>query len=175
MTFRLTAGYLQAKIDTANRLLGFDPDNDKWGTVGALQLSGGYGGHAVHKVINESLGVSDLSRGYKTAREVACYLDGFIEALRQVQEGKMPAMMQPVTQEPDTEQLYVIKRHQTDSYNAGPPVFLGVAATPEAAKLWIQNEVDGLHNTSHTYAKGYSVDWWIEYGTFSITPTWLIV
>lgn len=65
----------------------------------------------------------------------------------------------------------VVKRHETDSWNAGPPVFCVVASSEGAAKAWIQDEVDGKHDDSgHRYAQGKDADWWLKYGTFSITP-----
>lgn len=65
--------------------------------------------------------------------------------------------------------VFVIKRHVTETWNAPPPTFLAVAIDEEAAKCWIQDEVDGKHSSSHQYMTGKSADWWIKYGTFSIT------
>lgn len=69
----------------------------------------------------------------------------------------------------DPKQMVVVKRHQTDTYHAGPPVFCVVAVNERAAKQWIQDEVDGKHNSGNRYAQGKDADWWIEYGTFSLT------
>lgn len=65
-------------------------------------------------------------------------------------------------------QVIVVERNVTDSWNAPPPVFLAVAKSENAAKKWIQDEVDGHHNTSHSYMQGKDADWWIAQGTFSL-------
>lgn len=65
-------------------------------------------------------------------------------------------------------QVVVIKRHTTDSWAGPPPIFVAVAENEYAAKQWIQDEVDGKHNSGCSYASGQSADWWIEYGTFSL-------
>jgi hypothetical protein len=81
MAERITEKFLQARIDTVNRLLGFDPETVRWNTVGTVQLYGAYGATAVHRVVNDAGGVSDLS-GLGTRREIGLYLAGMIEALR---------------------------------------------------------------------------------------------
>lgn len=68
-------------------------------------------------------------------------------------------------------QMVVVKKHQTESWNPGPPLFCVVATDEGAAKRWIQDEVDGKHDPSFSsFAKGKTADWWLAYGTFSITP-----
>lgn len=62
----------------------------------------------------------------------------------------------------------VIKAHETESYNAGPGRFCAVAKDEEAAKRWIQDEVDRKHGET-AYMQGKDADWWIEYGAFSLT------
>ena len=67
--------------------------------------------------------------------------------------------------------VVVIERHVVDSYSGPPPMFCAVAVDEVAAKLWIEDEVDGKHKSGHRYAEGKTADWWIQYGTFSLTPT----
>lgn len=84
---RITAKFLEARVDTVNGLLGFQTENVKWSTVGAVRLSHAYGGYAVHRVCNESGGVSDLTGGHGSGREAAAFLGGMIEALRITKAG----------------------------------------------------------------------------------------
>lgn len=79
MSERITNAHLQGKVDTVNRLLGNDPEAG-YSTPGVVHLYGAYGSTAVHRYVNESGGVSDLS-GLMTKREVARFLDGMIRAL----------------------------------------------------------------------------------------------
>lgn len=81
MSARITDKFLQARVNTVNRMLGFDPASVTWNTVGAVVLYGAYGATAVHRVSNTSGGVSDLS-GLGTKREISFFLAGMIEALR---------------------------------------------------------------------------------------------
>lgn len=67
--------------------------------------------------------------------------------------------------------VYVIKRHETDSWNAGPPVFCAVAGSQESALRWIQDEVDHKHDSGHRYMQGKPAQRWVDYGTFSIKET----
>lgn len=64
--------------------------------------------------------------------------------------------------------IYVVQHHTVDSWNGPPPTFAAVGIDEEAAKVWIQDEVDGKHQSSHSYAQGHTADWWLEYGAFSI-------
>lgn len=82
---RITDEHLQGKVNIVNRALGFDPETNRYNTVGAVQLYGAYGSTGVHRVSNEHGGVSQLC-GLGTKREVALFLDGMIQALRIVQE-----------------------------------------------------------------------------------------
>jgi hypothetical protein len=61
-------------------------DAPPWDTVGAIRLSGAYGGWAVHRIVNTSGGVTDLSGGHGPARGVAEFLSGMIAALRIVKD-----------------------------------------------------------------------------------------
>lgn len=62
--------------------------------------------------------------------------------------------------------VWIVKHHQTDTWNAGAPYFCVAAISEEAAKRWIEMETK-----SSQYAQGpsYTPEWWISYGTFSIT------
>ena len=62
----------------------------------------------------------------------------------------------------------VIHHRDVDSYT-GLSIFVAVAADEDAARQWIQDEVDGRHTSGNQYMKGQSADWWIQYGTFSLT------
>lgn len=82
---RITLSYVEARIDTANRRLGFtEPVN--YSTVGALALDRAYGGTKVVQYCNDSGGVSTMSQdGHGTLRQAATFLDGFIKALEVTQ------------------------------------------------------------------------------------------
>jgi hypothetical protein len=68
-------------------------------------------------------------------------------------------------------ELVVIKKYDTDSWNSAPAQFMAVALDEEAAKRWIQDEVDGKHRSDgyQEYALGHDADWWIAYGTFRLS------
>lgn len=85
MSYRITEAHLEGKVRTVNALLGNDPDAG-YSTPGVIVLSGAYGGTAVHRYANTMGGVSDLTGGHITKREVALFLDGMIRALYIVQE-----------------------------------------------------------------------------------------
>ena len=82
MTQRMTISHIEAKVDTVNRLLGFDPAEVKWNTVGAVCLERAYGATGVRQTSNESGGERDLMGGLGTMRECAHFLNGMIQALR---------------------------------------------------------------------------------------------
>lgn len=82
----MTQRHVEAKVGIVNRMLGFDPDSIEYLTVGAIRLDGAYGGWAVHRVVNEHGGCSDLTGGHGPLREAAEFLDGMIAALRIVEE-----------------------------------------------------------------------------------------
>lgn len=79
---RITQEHMQSQVDIVNRMLGFDPDRDRYNTPGAVQLSGAYGGWTVHQVTSEGGGVRDLIGGHGPAREASRFLSGMIAALR---------------------------------------------------------------------------------------------
>jgi hypothetical protein len=81
MSNRITNAHIEAKAANVNRLLGFDPENITYRTIGAIRLGGAYGGTSVERISNEFGSVSMLL-GYVTKREVATFLDGMLAALR---------------------------------------------------------------------------------------------
>ena len=86
MTQRMTISHIEAKVDTVNRILGFDPDAVSWDTVGAITLYRAYGSTGVRQTLNKSGGERDLMGGLGTMRECAHFLNGMIQALR-INEG----------------------------------------------------------------------------------------
>ena len=86
MTQRITDKMVQARIDTANHLLGFESEVG-YNTEGALRIEKAYGGTAVSRMSGEFGGVSMLT-GYGTKREAYNYLSGVIEGLRMAAEVK---------------------------------------------------------------------------------------
>jgi hypothetical protein len=85
MSERITDRFLRGQVDTINRLLGFDPESVRWDTIGSVQLYGAYGSTAVHRIMNDAGGVTDLS-GLHTKREVSLFLAGMIAALYVMRE-----------------------------------------------------------------------------------------
>ena len=64
--------------------------------------------------------------------------------------------------------VVVIKRHSPDGFTS--PIFMAIAQDVYAAKIWIKDEVDGLHTSpKHSYMQGKDAEWWIEDGIFSLT------
>lgn len=81
MATRTTRKQVQDRVDTVNGFLGFGPDVTHSDT-GSIHLGGAYGGWRVEQIINESGGISILSRdGYGTLREARIFLDGMVAAL----------------------------------------------------------------------------------------------
>ena len=76
---RITRSHVEAKIGIVNGMLGYE--EVKYNTVGSVQLYHGSGAYTVHRVVNESHGVSDLMN-FGTLREVSEFLAGMIAALR---------------------------------------------------------------------------------------------
>jgi hypothetical protein len=81
---RITRAHLDAKADIVNGMLGIDSPG--WNVPGTIEISGD-GGYAVHRVCNDSHGVSDLTGGHGPAREAAAFLSGMIAALRIAKDG----------------------------------------------------------------------------------------
>lgn len=70
--------------------------------------------------------------------------------------------------------VIVVKRQNTDSYNAPPPQVVAIAVDDAAAIQWVQDEVDGKHPSGWSYAQGHDASWWIDYGTFALEKTEVI-
>ena len=93
MTQRITRAHLDAKCDTLNRMTKspVEPSrmvDGKWtANVGNYHISGAYGGYCLHRMSNESGGVSDVfDCGHIPARELAglmsAYTAGLYDATR---------------------------------------------------------------------------------------------
>ena len=93
MSTRITRDHLDAKADTLNRMTKspIEPSrmvDGKWvANVGNYHISGAYGGYCLHRMSNESGGVSDVfSCGHIPARELAglmsAYTAGLYDATR---------------------------------------------------------------------------------------------
>jgi len=68
-------------------------------------------------------------------------------------------------------QVIVILQSSPDSMS-GAQWFRAVAIDEEAAKRWVQDEVDHKHGNGHQYMEGKTADWWInEYPAFKLVPT----
>ena len=86
---RITDKHLQAKIDWLNKITGSPvaPYIDGKAQIGCYHLSHAYGGVCLHRMHNESGGVSSpLSTGHITKRELAGLLDAFIKGITLQQE-----------------------------------------------------------------------------------------
>lgn len=85
---RITDKHLQAKIDWLNKITSspaapYAKVGDKHvAQIGCYHLSHAYGGVCLHRMHNESGGVSSpLSTGHITKRELAGLLDAFIKGI----------------------------------------------------------------------------------------------
>ena len=93
MTQRITRAHLDAKAATLNRMTNSptEPsrmvDGKRTANVGNYHISGAYGGYSLHRMSNESGGVSDVfDCGHIPARELAglmsAYTAGLYDATR---------------------------------------------------------------------------------------------
>lgn len=82
MTWRMNKAHVEAKVDTINAMLGFDPDTIEFNTGRSIQLYHDGGGYAIHRVCNDGHGVQRLFAG--DLRQCAAYLSGMIEATRMI-------------------------------------------------------------------------------------------
>lgn len=80
---RITRKHLEAQAEIVNKFRGLEGAG--YSTVGAVTISGAYGGYAVHEYSNEMGGVRDLTGGHGPAREASMFLRGMIEALRTIE------------------------------------------------------------------------------------------
>lgn len=90
---RITKKFLQARIDTLNRLTGnpvepYRKDGDKLvANVGNYHLSGAYGGHSLHRMVNESGGCSDIfSCGHISARQLSDLIGAYMAGIYTTQK-----------------------------------------------------------------------------------------
>lgn len=88
MTQRITRAHLDAKAQTINSMRGAPAEpyrtvNDKAvANVGNYHISGSYGGYCLHRMCNESGGVSDVfSTGHIPARQLAALLSAYSAGL----------------------------------------------------------------------------------------------
>ena len=88
MTTRITRAHLDAKAATINSMRGAPSEpyrlvNDKAvANVGNYHISGSYGGYCLHRMCNESGGVSDVfSCGHIPARELAALMSAYLAGL----------------------------------------------------------------------------------------------
>lgn len=88
MTIRITRSFLEAKAATINSMRGtpVEPShmvNGKYcANVGNYHISGSYGGYCLHRMCNESGGVSDvLNCGHVTARQLAALMSAYTAGL----------------------------------------------------------------------------------------------
>jgi hypothetical protein len=93
MSTRITRSFLEAKCDTLNTMTKSPLESSrmvdgKWtANVGNYHISGAYGGYCLHRMSNESGGVSDVFNcGHIPARELAglmsAYTAGLYDATR---------------------------------------------------------------------------------------------
>jgi len=84
---RITRKDLESATNRLNRITGHDPEpyrkeGDKWvANIGNFHISGAYGGYALHRMVNQAGGVSDIFRqGHMPMRDlynlIHAYSDG---------------------------------------------------------------------------------------------------
>jgi hypothetical protein len=86
---RITEKHLQAKIDYLNKITGspMQPYMDGKAQIGNYHLSHAYGGVCLHRMHNESGGVSSpLSTGHITKRELLGLIHAYINGIELQQE-----------------------------------------------------------------------------------------
>ncbi len=88
MSQRITRSFLEAKVRTLNSMMGTPMEssrlvNDKYvSNVGNFHISGAYGGYCLHRMSNESGGVSDVfSIGHIPARELAGLISAYMAGI----------------------------------------------------------------------------------------------
>lgn len=88
MTTRITRAHLDAKVATINSMRGAPAEpyrtvNGKAvANVGNYHISGAYGGYCLHRMCNESGGVSDVfSCGHIPARQLAALMSAYTAGL----------------------------------------------------------------------------------------------
>jgi hypothetical protein len=88
MTTRITRAFLDAKVTTINSMTKSpaEPyrtvDGKAVANKGNYHISGAYGGYCLHRMVNESGGVSDVfSCGHVPARELAALMSAYTAGL----------------------------------------------------------------------------------------------
>jgi hypothetical protein len=88
MTQRITRAHLDAKVATINSMTKSPTEpsrmvDGKWtANVGNYHLSGAYGGYSLHRMSNESGGVSDVfSCGHIPAKQLAALMGAYTAGL----------------------------------------------------------------------------------------------
>lgn len=88
MTQRITRAHLDAKCDTLNRMTKSPTEpsrmvDGKWtANVGNYHISGAYDGYSLHRMSNESGGVSDVFNcGHIPARQLAALMSAYTAGL----------------------------------------------------------------------------------------------
>lgn len=88
MTQRITRAHLDAKCATLNRMTKspVEPsrmvDGKRTANVGNYHISGAYGGYCLHRMSNESGGVSDVfSCGHIPAKQLAALMSAYTAGL----------------------------------------------------------------------------------------------
>ena len=88
MSTRITRDHLDAKADTLNRMTKspVEPsrmvDGKRTANVGNYHISGAYGGYSLHRMSNESGGVSDVfDCGHIPAKQLAALMSAYTAGL----------------------------------------------------------------------------------------------
>ena len=94
MTTRITRAHLDAKAQTINSMRGAPSEPSRMvdgkyrANVGNYHISGSYGGYCLHRMSNESGGVSDVfSCGHVPARELAALMSAYAAGLYDATRG----------------------------------------------------------------------------------------
>ena len=69
-------------------------------------------------------------------------------------------------------EVILIQRHDPDSWHSIAH-YAAVAVDIDAAMKWIQDEVDQKHDSGHRYMQGETAEWWLAYGTFTLSTVTL--
>jgi hypothetical protein len=94
MTTRITRAFLDAKVATINSMTKSpaEPyrtvDGKAVANVGNYHISGSYGGYSLHRMCNESGGVSDVfDCGHITAKQLAALMSAYTAGLYDATRG----------------------------------------------------------------------------------------
>jgi hypothetical protein len=93
MAQRITQRDLQAVVDRINRMMGAPAEpyakiGDKYvPQIGCYHLDGAYGGYALHRMVSETGGVSDvLGFGHRPKRDLYRSMYAFIRGIEEARE-----------------------------------------------------------------------------------------